>query len=183
MAWGDGALTTLLVLEACPAKAKGALRRGASAAAERAEERARDAGGRALPLLFMPMAELFSAWAVSKAVATETGTPPLAIIAGGDCDPAALAINAASSGEAAMRELLARSRRLTTQWMAVSVPREANVDADRLSHPRMLAEVEADAAAAGWRARRARIRAHCWTALWAAMHAGVEEAAKRETRR
>eukprot|EP00965_Chrysotila_dentata_P158888 5248239-Pleurochrysis_carterae.AAC.1 len=44
-----------------------ALRRGATTAAERAAER-NGAGPEGLPLLSMPAAELFGAWAVAEAV-------------------------------------------------------------------------------------------------------------------
>eukprot|EP00965_Chrysotila_dentata_P092386 3049192-Pleurochrysis_carterae.AAC.1 len=60
-----------------------------------------------------------------------------------------------------MRELLRGARLLTSQWLAVSVPREANGDADRLSHPHLLGEVAADVEAAGWRAAHARILQRC----------------------
>eukprot|EP00965_Chrysotila_dentata_P174326 5755027-Pleurochrysis_carterae.AAC.1 len=96
----------------------------------------------------MPAAETFGMWAVAEAVSEATGTSPRAVIAVGDCDPAAAAENAASSGAAQIRALLAHARRLTHQWLAVSVPRAANVDADRLSHPELLEEVQRDAAAA-----------------------------------
>eukprot|EP00965_Chrysotila_dentata_P126175 4170395-Pleurochrysis_carterae.AAC.1 len=66
----------------------------------------------------MPTAELFGAWAVAAAVSDATAEPPEAVIAVGDCDPAAAALNAASSGVAAMRELLRHARGLTTQWLA-----------------------------------------------------------------
>eukprot|EP00965_Chrysotila_dentata_P050882 1687696-Pleurochrysis_carterae.AAC.1 len=59
----------------------------------------------------MPAAELFGAWAVAEAVGTEArGVRPVAVIAVGDCDPAALALNSASSGAAAMREAAAARR-------------------------------------------------------------------------
>eukprot|EP00965_Chrysotila_dentata_P174426 5757890-Pleurochrysis_carterae.AAC.1 len=79
-----------------------------------------------------------------------------------------------------MRELLRSARRLTSQWLAVSVPREANGDADRLSHPRLVGAVAAEAEAAGWRTARARIPQRCWEALRRAMHAGGLEAAERD---
>eukprot|EP00965_Chrysotila_dentata_P032314 1077149-Pleurochrysis_carterae.AAC.1 len=72
---------------------------------------------------------------------------------------------------------------MATQWLAVSVPREANVDADRLSHPHLFGEVDADAAAAGWVPRRARVPAHCWRALRDAMRDGGEEVAERDRAR
>eukprot|EP00965_Chrysotila_dentata_P075912 2508126-Pleurochrysis_carterae.AAC.2 len=48
-----------------------------------------------------------------------------------------------------MRHLLGGARRLTGQWLGVSVPREANGEADRLSRPEKLAEVVAEARRAG----------------------------------
>eukprot|EP00965_Chrysotila_dentata_P165101 5452063-Pleurochrysis_carterae.AAC.1 len=106
----------------------------------------------------MPAAELFGSWAVAEAVRAATGARAMrAVVAVGDCDPAAAALNAACSGAAAMREVLRAARGLTAQWLAVSVPREANADADRLSHPRQLEAVEAEARGAGLTVRRARI--------------------------
>eukprot|EP00965_Chrysotila_dentata_P092138 3041915-Pleurochrysis_carterae.AAC.1 len=124
----------------------------------------------------MPAAELFGSWAVAEAVGEASqGEALTAVIAVGDCDPAAAALNSASSGAAAMRELLRGARTLVSQWLAVSVPREANVDADRLSHPRLLSEVEADVVAAGWRVARARVPQRCWDAVRRATHlAGLE---------
>eukprot|EP00965_Chrysotila_dentata_P127966 4231534-Pleurochrysis_carterae.AAC.1 len=88
----------------------------------------------------MPAAELFSCWAVAAAVAAARGAAPRAIISVGDCDPAASAIDAATSPRPQMRRLLRGARELCAQWLAVSVPREANADADRLSHPELLPE-------------------------------------------
>eukprot|EP00965_Chrysotila_dentata_P203710 6181899-Pleurochrysis_carterae.AAC.1 len=119
----------------------------------------------------MPAAELFGAWAVAEAVSLASqGGKPVAIIAVGDCDPAAAALNAASSGAASMRELLRDARSLASQWLAVSVAREANVDADRLSHPHLLDTVRAEVEAKGWRVARAHIPPSCWEALRRATH-------------
>eukprot|EP00965_Chrysotila_dentata_P095976 3171372-Pleurochrysis_carterae.AAC.1 len=119
----------------------------------------------------MPAAELFGAWAVAEAVAQASrGAKLAAIIAVGDCDPAAAALNAASSGAAALRELLRGARSLASQWLAVSVAREANVDADRLSHPHLLDAVKAEAEAEGWRVMQAHVPQSCWEALRRAMH-------------
>eukprot|EP00965_Chrysotila_dentata_P230146 6197602-Pleurochrysis_carterae.AAC.1 len=177
---GDEEHTAWLVSEEWPLDAKDALRRGAATAAKRVRER-REAGQASLPVLSMPVAELFGTWAVAAAVDAESrGARPTAVIAVGDCDPAASALNAASSGSAAARELLRDARRLASQWLAVSVPRGANGDADRLSHPRLLGEVAADAEAAGWRTSRARIPQPCWDALRRAMAAGGQEMAERD---
>eukprot|EP00965_Chrysotila_dentata_P155386 5133543-Pleurochrysis_carterae.AAC.1 len=67
-----------------------------------------------------------------------------------------------------MRALLRGARDLTSQWLAVAVPREANGDADRLSHPAQLPDVERDARSAGLRVHLARIPECCWAALRAA---------------
>jgi hypothetical protein len=74
-----------------------------------------------------------------------------------------------------MRGLLLEARKLTRQWLAVSIPREYNLDADRLSHPKMLGEVRADAAAAGLTVHDAPIPAECWRALQAVTAAAGEE--------
>eukprot|EP00965_Chrysotila_dentata_P075835 2505245-Pleurochrysis_carterae.AAC.1 len=66
----------------------------------------------------MPAAEAFGIWAVAEAMHEATGERPRAVIAIGDCDPAAAAFNAASSGAAQIRELLAHARQLTHQWLA-----------------------------------------------------------------
>ena len=103
------------------------------------------------PTLSMPAAELFTSWAVAEAAiaAAADGASTRAIIAVGDCDPAAAALNAASSSTPQMSTLLVGARVDIRQWLGVSIPREWNLDADRLSHPAQLADVVADARAAG----------------------------------
>eukprot|EP00965_Chrysotila_dentata_P046932 1557732-Pleurochrysis_carterae.AAC.1 len=84
-----------------------------------------------------------------------------------------------------MRKLLAGARGLTSQWLAVAIPREANGDADRLSHPAKLEEMLRDARSAGLQARVARIPGQCWAAMRAAMEEapGADGASKRRRRR
>jgi hypothetical protein len=131
-------------------------------------------GGRqGRPSLSMPAAELFGAVAVAAAVAAARGVAPTAITAVGDCDPAVGALNAASSGNAQMRGVLGAARELAGLWLAVSVPREANVDADRLSHPQLYGEVAESAEAAGLAVRRARITEASWAMLRTAAAAGT----------
>ena len=114
----------------------------------------------------MPMAELFGQWAVPAAVADAGGWPVRrAAFVFSDCSPAVAALNAASSGNAAMRSLVRDARAVTQQWLGVAVPREANSDADRLSHPAMRAEVERDAVAAGLTVRHAAISDESWARL------------------
>ena len=94
---------------------------------------------------------------------------PAAVIAVGDCDPAARAINAASSGVPQMAHIIRAMRGITEQWLGVQVPREWNLDADRLSHPRQLARVQADAAERGIRTSQAFIPNETWNVLRAAI--------------
>ena len=115
------------------------------------------------PLLSMPAAELFATWAVAEAAATRKR--PRAIIAVGDCDPAADALDSASSGTPQMSVLLAAARERIKFWLAVSIPREWNVDADRLSHPSRVDEVLADARAAGLHPDLVAVPDHCWSVL------------------
>eukprot|EP00965_Chrysotila_dentata_P037260 1239870-Pleurochrysis_carterae.AAC.1 len=56
-------------------------------------------------------------------------------------------------------------RGLAAQWLAVAVPREANGDADRLSHPAQAEAVRAEACAAGLEVVEAAIPAAGWQAL------------------
>ena len=125
------------------------------------------------PALSMPAAELWSTWAVAEAAAASK--PHRAVIAVGDCDPAADALDAASSGVPQISSLLASARARVKQWLGVSLPREWNLDADRLSHPALLGAVLADARAANLRPRVARIPADCWAALYTAAALGLAE--------
>ena len=118
-------------------------------------------------LLSMPAAELFTTWAVAAAALALK--PHHAVIAIGDCAPAAAALDAASSGVPQMEALLAAARTATRQWLGVAVPREWNLDADRLSHPSQLPAVLADARDAGLEPIVATIPEECWTALRGAM--------------
>ena len=118
--------------------------------------------------LAMPAAELFASWAVAVTAARAAGMMPCQIGAVAnvtDCAPAALALDAASSGSPQMLLLLQHARRLTKQWMGVPVPREANKDADRLSHPELLGRVVADARAAGLVTHVARVDEALWATL------------------
>ena len=64
-----------------------------------------------------------------------------------------------------MDHLLGAARALTRQWLGVAVPREWNLDADRLSHPSMLDGVLADARAAGLQPRLVHAPSRCWEVL------------------
>ena len=127
----------------------------------------------ALPRLSMPATELFSAIACIEGALEASGLRSVtrAIIAVGDCQPAAAALNRASSGVPQMRRLVQAARLTSQQWLGVQVPREANTDADRLSHPSMVAEVIAAATLAGYRVVRSPVPAACWVHLRAAIAA------------
>ena len=164
-----------LISEVWPTDVKAALDRMARPQAER--ERAADAAeGR----LSMPAAETFGQWAAAQAYADHTGLQPVAVTAVGDCDPAAAAINAAASGKPQMRQLLRGARALCAQWLGVSIPRELNLDADRLSHPALIEEVRRDALAAGVVTHIVPIPPGCWAVLRAAIAA---EASTRQSAR
>ena len=120
--------------------------------------------------LSMPAAELFGSVLVPR-LAQRAGMTAGPVYAIGDCDAVAMALNAAYSRTAQMRQLLDDARRIAAQWLAVSVPREANLDADRLSHPAMATTVCAEAAAAGLRVVRPRAVQEDWDALRAAIRA------------
>ena len=64
-----------------------------------------------------------------------------------------------------MGALLTHARERAKQWLGVSVPREWNMDADRLSHPALLDAVLGDARRAGLVPSRARVPDRCWRAL------------------
>ena len=54
------------------------------------------------------------------------------VIAISDCQPAVYALNSATSGTPQLATILAAARSSCKQWLGVHVPREWNVDADRL---------------------------------------------------
>ena len=134
--------------------------------------------------LSMPAAELFGSVAIASAVAQHlsqlgrfdaVGGEPRAVYAVTDCSPAACAINAATSGTPQMRSLLRITCHSAPFWLGVAVPRELNIDADRLSHPHLCDHVMADACAAGLSAHRVRIapESSLWTHLRQAAAVGI----------
>ena len=161
-----------LLSEEWPADVRAALARAAAPRGERAL-----AG---VPTCSMPAAELFGCWAMVAEVAAEL--PVQAVIAVGDCAPAAGVLTAATSSGGQMRHLVLAARRTAKQWLGVAVPRELNVDADVLSHPSRVGEVERAAEAAGLVVRRVRVREERWATLRGAMALpmGREFAAWRE---
>ena len=127
------------------------------------------------PSLSMPAAELFGSVAITAAVAAAIGSSPSAVFAITDCAPAAGVINTATSGVRQLRSLISIARACAPLWLGIAIPREANVDADRLSHPHLYDAVAADAVAAGLRVHRVRIPAESrlWDDLRTAARLGV----------
>lgn len=157
-----------LVSERWPDEVLAALAAAASQGAARAE--ARSSG---VDMLSVTAAELIGAWAVPQAVARSASTPPRAVYAIGDNQSTAAALNSATGGNAQMRVPLAAARALCSQWLGVHVPREANVDADRLSHPAQAMNVALDAARAGLVVHEARMTMTEWSVVREAAAAGV----------
>ena len=145
-----------------------------------AEESEKD---RLAPSLSVAAVELFGATAMADAIASHLGSPTEDVIdsitAIGDSDSAAGVLNSAASGNRQMRTLLHLGPE--PLWLGVSVARELNTDADRLSHPSMYELVEADAIAAGLAVVRLHISDGSWAALRAAAAIGV--APRRTPRR
>ena len=127
------------------------------------------------PSLSMPAAELFGSVAITSAVAAVIGSSPSAVFAITDCAPAAGVINTATSGVRQLRSLISIARACAPLWLGIAIPREANIDADRLSHPHLYDAVAADAVAAGLRVHRVRIPAESrlWDDLRTAARLGV----------
>eukprot|EP00965_Chrysotila_dentata_P128845 4260104-Pleurochrysis_carterae.AAC.1 len=87
-----------------------------------------------------------------------------------------------------MRVLLGAARAPTPHWLAVSVPRDANADEDRLCHLAQLTQGLEEAARAGLQQRVVEIPQRCWAALREAAQAGdagegAAGSAKRRRRR
>eukprot|EP00966_Prymnesium_polylepis_P059946 1390448-Prymnesium_polylepis.1 len=72
-----------------------------------------------------------------------------------------------------MRALVAEARGAAWHWLGVHVPREANVDADRLSHPVNLPAALADARRADLMAEHLVASDVDWTALRTAIGTSV----------
>ena len=128
------------------------------------------------PRLSMPAAELFTSWACVCAALDAAGESAGvdAVIAVGDCQPAAAALNRASSPVRQMRLLLESARSRLTQWLGVQVPRELNVQADILSHPSRREEVMQWLREAGYRPTLVPVPRRCWLALRAAIAAAPD---------
>ena len=164
----------------------------------RAATRRADRAGPDRPACSMPLAELFGPWALASAVREASpGLEVRAVVAVGDCAPAARVLSAATSAGAQLRALVTRAREPlwldgsdgerrcaagVQQWLGVAVPREWNQTADSLSHPAEAAAVCAALEAAGLRVQRVTTPDGCWAGLRTAMRLpmGREAAGWRE---
>ena len=135
----------------------------------------RPAGEGMLP---MPAAELFGAIYIPLAVAAQ-GIAYTRIFAIGDCQPAAIVLHHLRSSNDRMRAIVGGAIKATSQWLAVAIRREFNVDADRLSHPDMINEVIADARGAGLTVHRVDLSQGAWDDLREVIANGPVSANKR----
>ena len=157
-----------LVAEPWPHEVAAALAHGAATAEVRAATPFREA-------LSMPAAEIFGCWAIPEAMRDHSRCDHLrqdcapvgfeAVIAVGDCQPAACALNRACSGAPQIRALVRAARAATTEWLGAQVNREFNLDADLLSHPEHLYLITDQCERAGLRAHVATIPDRCWEQL------------------
>ena len=82
-----------------------------------------------------------------------------------------------------MRSLVNAAAEEEWRWLAVQVPREANSDADRLSHPRLARAVAAEAEAARLAVTWLEPADGDWDQLRTAIAAGSDASARRRYKR
>jgi len=115
--------------------------------------------------LSMPAGEVFASVALAEAVALAMGSNIKAVVAVGDCSPAASALSAIYSRSPQLRHLVGVARGVSHSWLGVDIPRELNVDADRLSHPSQASGVAREAEEAGARVVWLEPSAAMWKSL------------------
>ena len=153
-------LTAYVFAEEWPAFARAAL----LAASSQAEASLRDQlSPHAQPHLSMPAAELFAQALLPVMMARLLRCDT--VFAVGDCGPAVGVVDALHSRNPQMRAVLELPAGLESSWVGVKVPREANRDPDRLSHPHLLHEVCEDARAHQIHTVRVRPVPSDWDAL------------------
>lgn len=103
-------------------------------------------------MLSTPVAEAAGGWLLCAAASRHSPAPPPCdgVISIGDCQPAVFVTRRGSAAHPAMRAVAVEQRRVCLQWLGVHVPRELNLDADRLSHPDQLQDIVAEAEEAGF---------------------------------
>ena len=100
-------------------------------------------------MLGVPAAELFTAVVLPRVVARVTAVRLVYSVV--DCEPASHALVSQYSPNPQMRVLTDAARGCGLGWLAAQVMRDANQDADRLSHPPLLPAVCLEAESAGLR--------------------------------
>ena len=123
----------------------------------------------------MPAAETFGTMAMPEAVRV-AGVEFRHVAAVGDCDPVEAGVTKGSSSRPQINRMHQRMRRTTTSWLATSVPRELNLDADLLSHPANLPDVLRTAEAAGYHTVVLHLSRELWRWLEEGLAMGDEEA-------
>ena len=164
-----------IISEAWPPYAAAAL--AASSDVEQAAVRRRD-GSAADAYLPMPAAELFAQLVLPRALARVAHIS--SVFAVGDCEPSGRVVESLHSGNPIMRPLAQAARSAPWSWANAHVPREANTDADRLSHPAQLRHVRADAEAAQLRTHMLELTGDDWRLLEAAILASRSRAPSRK---
>ena len=141
----------------------------AQEARERCDLRFSERSPQSAPERSMPAAELLASWLVPLAVLstvdedlTARASSPYHIVSISDCEPAVDAMNKATSGEDTMGGIINLSRFLSRQWLGVAVPRQANRDADSLSHPETAWHAVREAVPSDWTIKHAIVPHWAW---------------------
>lgn len=181
----DAPHEVFVVAEWWPADIAAAL--SASADAAEAQLRRRHSA-EASPDLPMPAGELGGQLLVASLAARAAAARGLRVrrvFGVGDCQPAARALDALHSAGCSphMRSLAAAAATAGWPWLGIHVGREANVDADRLSHPGNLKAVLQEVERAGWQAHHLSAIESDWAPLREAISVGTAHPERRRYKR
>ena len=172
------ASTVYMLSESWPPDIRAALQ----ASADEGQAALRRAGAAAAaPSLPMPAAELLVQTLLPALVARHATVRR--VFAVGDCQPAVATVNSLHSGNPQMRRLADAAREQPWAWLGVHVTRDANFDADRLSHPAQRQTVAAEAAAAGLTVCWLDVLDEDWDTLREAIYAGQDGQQRRRRKR
>jgi hypothetical protein len=119
--------------------------------------------GTALPSFPMPAGELYAAILLPTMLARIARIRTCFAV--GDCDPAVQTLRSSHSAHPQMRTLVDFASQAGFTWVPAQVPREANSDADRLSHPEQLDDVCRGLTEAGFLVHRLRPSQSDWDLL------------------
>ena len=153
--------TVYLTSEYWPTEALDALE--ATADPNQAHYRRTNQLGKIRPSFPMPAGELYAAILMPTMLARSVHIRTCFAV--GDCDPAVRTLRSSHSGHPQMRRLVNFASEAAFTWVPAHVPREANSDADRLSHPELLGDVTQDLEKAGFTVLRLRPTASDWALL------------------